>query len=89
MARPLYVKNPAPRYPRRARKKGLQGTVMLKVLVNAGGRVEDLKLLHSSGHAILDKAAMAAVKKWLFAPGAVNGTPARMWVKVPIRFKLN
>ena len=89
MARPLYVKNSVPRYPRRARKKGLQGTVMLEVLVDETGQVKNLRLLRSSGHAILDKAAIASVKKWVFVPGAINGAPAGMWVKVPIRFELN
>jgi len=89
MARPLYVKNSVPRYPRRARKKGLQGTVMLEVLVDETGQVKNLRLLRSSGHAILDKAAAASVKKWRFAPGVINGVPAKMWVSVPIRFELN
>lgn len=89
IARPLYVKNSVPRYPRRARKKGLEGTVLLEVLVDETGKVKDLKLQRSSGHAILDKAATASVKKWLFAPGTVNGRPEKMWVKVPIRFELN
>jgi len=89
MARPLYVKNSAPRYPRRARQKGFEGTVVLEVLVDENGKIKELKLFRSSGHAILDRAAVASVKKWLFAPGVINGTPSKMWVKVPIRFELN
>ena len=42
-----------------------------------------------SWHPILDKAAVSAVNMWLFEPATKNGEKIKMWVKVPIRFKLN
>jgi len=89
MARPLYLTNSAPKYPRLARKKGYEGTVVLDVLVDENGKVEDLILFKSSGHAILDKAAISSVKKWLFEPGTIGRKKVKMRVKVPVRFKLN
>jgi protein TonB len=65
---PLYKVNPPPEYPRLARKRGYQGTVVLEVMVDQNGRVGDLRLFTSSGHSILDKKAMASVKGWLFEP---------------------
>lgn len=89
MARPLYRKNPPPKYPLRARKKGYEGNVIIEVLVDKRGNVMDLKVFKSSGYEILDQSAMTAVKKWLFEPGTRDGKAAKMWVRVPIRFQLN
>jgi protein TonB len=89
MARPLYRKNPSPRYPRQARRKGYEGTVILEVLVNQKGTVNDLRVFQSSGYEILDQSAVEAVHKWVFEPGTRNGQATKTWVRVPIRFKLN
>ena len=88
LARPLYKQNTAPPYPRKARRLGYEGIVMLKVLINENGRVDDLTVLKSSGHNVLDRAALAAVRKWLFEPGTEGGIKKKMWVKIPVRFDL-
>ena len=89
MAHPRYQLNSPPIYPGLARKRGQQGTVILQVLVNREGRVEDLKIDVSSNFSMLDRAAVKAVKKWLFEPGRRDAENVVMWVKVPITFKLN
>ena len=86
---PLYRVNPPPKYPRLARKRGYQGTVVLDVLVNQNGRVGDLRLFTSSGYSILDRKAMESVKVWFFEPGMKGDKKLDMWVRVPIRFELN
>lgn len=88
LARPLYRHNPSPDYPSRARRRGLQGVVILKVLVDEKGRVDDLVIFKSSGHKILDRAARSSVKRWMFQPGTKDGRTIEMWVRVPIRFEL-
>lgn len=88
IARPLYRQNTSPSYPGKARRMGYEGTVMLKVLINENGRVDNLKVLQSSGYAILDRTALSTVKKWLFEPGTEGGIKKKMWVKIPIRFQL-
>ena len=85
---PLYKVNPLPEYPRMARKRGYQGTVVLEVLVDQNGRVGDLRLFTSSGYSILDKKAMASVKGWLFEPAMKGDKKLDMWVRVPVRFEL-
>ncbi|MCK5340230.1 MAG: energy transducer TonB [Desulfobulbaceae bacterium] len=85
---PQYSRNPAPPYPRIARKRRLQGTVMLQVLVDADGNPSEIKPISSSGHGILDKAALTAVQKWTFSPGTRDGENVEMWVQVPVRFHL-
>ena len=88
LARPLYKQNTAPPYPRKARRLGFEGVVMLKVLIDENGRVDDLTVLKSSGHSVLDRAASSAVRKWLFEPGTEGGIKKKMWVKIPVRFDL-
>ncbi len=88
-ARPIYRINPPPEYPMIARKRGCQGNVILEVLIDKRGKVLDLRIFSSSGHSILDKTAIASVKKWLFQPGMRGSDKIEMWVRVPIRFKLN
>jgi len=87
-AKPLYQTNPAPEYPRMARRRGYQGNVVLEVLVSRNGNVSDLKASTSSGYPILDQAAINSVKKWTFVPGMRGNENVEMWVRVPIRFEL-
>jgi protein TonB len=85
---PRYRNNPPPVYPRVARRRGHQGTVLLEVLVDQNGDVRNLKVLQSSGYATLDDAALASVKNWSFEPGMKGSQPVEMWVKLPVRFQL-
>lgn len=87
-ARPAYKDNPRPVYPKRARRRGYEGTVILEVLVDRTGRVNELRVLTSSGHSVLDRAALKSVNGWLFEPGMVGDQKVGMWVKVPVRFEL-
>ena len=88
MARPLYRINPPPQYPARAKRRNLAGTVILEVEVNTAGKVDNLQVKESCGYAILDRAALSAVRKWVFEPGSRNGVPVNMTVLVPVRFAL-
>ena len=88
MAYPRYQSNDPPSYPGLARKRGQEGTVILQVLVNEQGRVEDLQIENSSGFGQLDRAALSAVRKWNFEPGRQGEERIAMWVRVPVTFKL-
>ena len=57
-----------PRYPTESRRKREEGTVRLSVLVGLDGRVADVGVASSSGSDRLDKAALAAVKRWRWSP---------------------
>ena len=85
---PAYRYTPAPRYPMLARERGLEGVVVLTVLVRPDGRVEDARVASSSGAAVLDEAALAAVRTWLFAPATRGGRPVESIVEVPVKFAL-
>ncbi|MCI5221114.1 MAG: energy transducer TonB [Candidatus Electrothrix sp. AR4] len=87
-AAPLYKSNPSPQYPRMARRRGLEGVVTIETKIDINGKVTELRIFASSGHSILDKAALKAVRRWRFSPGTVGGRAQSMWVKVPVRFEL-
>jgi protein TonB len=84
-----YLNNPLPRYPAAARRRGQQGLVLLNVEVLAAGRCGRIGILHGSGHAMLDDAAVEAVRHWHFVPAARGGIPVDHWVQIPIRFQLS
>jgi protein TonB len=86
-ASPAYGVNPEPPYPIAARRMGLQGTVVLRVVVGADGRPLDVSIVQSSGHAILDTSAADTVRsRWRFVPARRDGIPIEDTVQVPIRF---
>lgn len=81
-----YRKQVAPVYPRRALELGQQGTVTLHARVKPDGLPQELKVETTSGHSLLDKAALAAVEKWEFEPVIQDGVAITGWVRVPIEF---
>jgi protein TonB len=87
-SQPRYDLNPPPDYPRIARRRSYQGTVLLDVRVSAQGRAVEVKVAQSSGYTMLDQSALNAVHQWIFDPARRNGRPIETWVQVPIRFEL-
>ena len=83
-----YLHNPAPDYPPAAQKRGLEGQVVLKVHVLASGQPDSVAVAKSSGHQILDEAALKAVMRWAFAPARRGQTAIDGWVQVPLSFKI-
>ena len=83
-----YLYNPKPAYPRMARKLGLEGTVMLRILVNQAGEPGEARVVGSSGTEVLDVAALEAIRQWRFVPARNGELAITHWVDVPITFKL-
>ncbi len=83
------AQNRPPRYPRRARRLGLEGRVVLEVRVDARGEVVRCRVKRSSGHGILDEAAARAVCTWRYEPARdAQGRFVAATIEVPIRFVL-
>lgn len=83
-----YLNNPVPAYPMVARRMGWQGRVVLNVEVLASGLPGQVKLHQSSGHDVLDNAALQAVRGWRFAAARQGGQVVSKWFLVPIPFVL-
>jgi len=85
-----YLQAPAPAYPREALRDGVQGTVMLQVLVDVDGRPIDVQVQHSSGNRLLDNAARRQVlERWSFRPAMKDGRAVQAIGLVPIAFNLD
>jgi len=67
----LLVRKVRPDYPNKARKKHIQGTVILRARIGKEGNIADLALV--SGDPLLAKAAIAAVKQWKYRPYFFQG----------------
>ena len=80
--------NPKPHYPLLARNQGIEGRVVVNVLISVRGTVKTIGVGQSSGSRLLDKAAVQAVKKWRFHPVLHNGKAIPSSESVPIVFKL-
>ena len=74
-------------YPMPARLNAIEGTVLVAVLIGLDGQIERLAVVESP-HPLLSDAAAYAVATLTFTPATQNGTPIRVWKKVPIDFRL-
>lgn len=75
-------------YPTSAAQKRQQGSVVLGLLLDTDGTVMDVKVLVSTGFMELDNAAKKNGWKAKFSPPEFKGMPVRVWVTMPIDFKL-
>ena len=78
-----------PDYPRDARRRGEQGTVVLSVLVGRDGLPKEVAVARSSGYRQLDREAREAVLRWRFRPVHANGATVEARGLVPIKFDLS
>jgi periplasmic protein TonB len=83
---PVPIHRPAPDYPEWAKENGISGTVVLRVLVDAQGRVKRVSVVR--GIKGLTEAAQEALRLWTFRPASAHGRPLAVWVEVPVEFRL-
>lgn len=84
-----YIQMPRPEYPSLSRRRGEEGKVILRVLVNQRGRPEQVSIQQSSGSSRLDQAAREAAMRAVFRPHQENGQPVPVYALVPINFSLD
>ncbi len=84
---PEAITKAQPVYPDLAREAGVDGTVLVQALVGKDGKVKDTRIVKSI--ALLDAAAEAAVRQWVFKPALSNNKPVAVWVAVPVKFTLH
>lgn len=83
-----HLNNPSPEYPDFAADQGWEGVVTLRVRVLPNGKPAEVKVKKSSGHSVLDEAAVAAAKRWAFTPAKRGTTPVEGWATFPVEFRL-
>jgi len=76
-----------PAYPDLAREAGVEGTVFVWAFVCACGEVGEVRIAKSIP--MLDEAAKAAVRQWIFNPALSANEPVAVWVGIPVKFTLH
>ena len=84
--KPLYRVNP--KYPANKISQSRDGSVQMEFEVDTAGFVKDIRVLDSFGGITFEKEAMAAVKKWRYAPKFENGKPVVATSQVQLNFKI-
>lgn len=74
-------------YPPTAKEAGIEGVVVMRILVDANGNYVK-HIVMQSPHPLLTKAVEKEVKNLKFTPGIQAGRPIKVWVTIPFRFKL-
>jgi len=85
---PKLIKRVNPVYPEKARKAKVDGIVILGIRTDIDGHVKAAKI-YKSKSPLLNKAAVAAVKQWVYEPLFIDGIAKEALFTVTVRFKLN
>lgn len=87
--KPKLNKATKPDYPMTSSRLGEEGVTGLNLLINTEGRVEEVKLVSSSGSTRLDEAAIKhAQRNWSFSPCTEEGKPVKCWFQTKLVWKL-
>lgn len=76
------------KYPEIARKAGIEGRVIVQVLVSEKGKVIKTRVIKSLGHSGCDEAAVNAIKNVKWKPALQRDKPVKVWVAIPVIFRL-
>jgi TonB family protein len=80
------IRKVEPIYPELAKRARVMGRVVLKITVDEAGNVSDIRV--SSGHPLLNEAAVNAVSQWKYSPMLLNGEPVPVIASVTVLFNL-
>lgn len=83
---PVKVSQDVPDYPSVARSAGIEGTVLVRVLVGKNGRVKDA--IYIDGPEALKDAALKSARSSVWRPALVDHKPIEVWVNMPVTFRL-
>lgn len=81
------LRTPPPEYPANLRQSGVSGTVVVKLSINAEGKVQEAEIVKSN-ESRLETHALKAVRKWVFKPATKDGVGVSTAIVIPIQFSL-
>lgn len=88
--RPELLVKKAPKYPKEAKRRRLDGTVRLSAVINRDGRVGDVEVVECSAPGVgFEESAVKAVLKWEYEPVIIDGKPAALKFEVVVDFILD
>lgn len=87
IAAPRLLHEERPVYTEDARRRGIEGDVLIELVVRSDGTVGNVRLVHRLEYG-LDEQALNAVRRWRFAPATRFGEPVDVMVEVAVEFRL-
>lgn len=85
--KPVEIYRVTPEYPEIAKKAGVEGTIVVKVLIDTSGLVEKVEVIKA--HPLLNQAAIDAARQFEFEPAKQRGVPVKVWISIPFNFSLS
>lgn len=85
---PREIATRCPIYPSFARRRGLEGHVTVKLLIDEEGHVREVEVIELKGHAEFRRAVLKVAKRWRFTPPRHRGRRVRVWAVKTVRFDL-
>ena len=77
-----------PRYPHRAKKDGIEGNVVAKILIDENGNVIKVRIIKTPRFWGFDSAVIEAARNWKFEPAKLNNMPVKVWATQVVEFRL-
>ncbi|MDQ1061634.1 TonB family protein [Stenotrophomonas sp. SORGH_AS_0282] len=89
LERPVTIdRMPPPSYPASAFENNQSGEVVLRVEVDAQGRVSDVRVLSATNPGVFDAASIAAARQWTYRPAMKDGKAVAAAVRIPVNFAM-
>jgi len=87
-AAPVSLSRKVPVYSMQARQMRIQGTVVMNVLVNENGTVDDVVIVKGIPGADVNDASVKAAKAWTYRPATKDGVAVKVWKTEQVVFKM-
>lgn len=87
--KPRVLRPFTPTYPFDAQRKGIEGRVTLRFVVDENGQVQNPEVIEAEPAGVFEQAALAAIVKYKFDPAVVNDKKVKCFAILPIGFRLN
>jgi TonB family protein len=84
---PRAIYSPEPEFSEEARKRKVQGVVVLDIIVTSAGKAVQIRVVQGPGHGLAEK-AVEAVSQWKFEPATKDGKPVSVEIAVEVDFRL-
>lgn len=85
---PVLLDYKEPEYPEEAVTRGIEGVVVLKILIDRKGKVAMVKVIDNGGFYGFGRSASKTVRRWFFEPARIMGMPVAVWCIQSVRFEL-
>lgn len=85
-SKPKVINRPTMQFPASAAKEGIEGFVVVNLLIAEDGRVEVVKILESQPQGVFDRTVLSGIRNWTFTPATYKGRPVKIWARQKVSF---